>query len=432
MTLILVFEIFVLFLAFIFHEKITILLSFLAIFLIFDFLLYSLYISKEREIEFLKENIINIIDDNFTLNIDYYINNKSLDFFQKIFNIKKETKNYKKNLEKESQKLKEILRAIDDIIFVINNNEIILKNKNVDILTYNSKSKKFFDTIKYNSLIKKIKDILISKENIKEDFFLTELNKYYLIESYRLETEPSIIISLRDITITKNFEKIQKDFISNVSHELKTPLTNIKGYTIALEESIENKDDNVKNFFKIINSNINKIDNLIYDFLNYSKYEGFKILNLSYIKAEELINETLFGLTLLINNKNAKIQTNFILFDENHYIYIDVEKIKLVMKNLIENALIYSSKKPEINIEILEDENSYIFKISDNGLGIPEEERDKIFEKFYRVDKSRPMNFSGSGLGLSIVKEIVHNYNGEIKLTSESGSGSTFYVIIPK
>ena len=432
MTLILVFEIFVLFLAFIFHEKITILLSFLAIFLIFDFLLYSLYISKEREIEFLKENIINIIDDNFTLNIDYYINNKSLDFFQKIFNIKKETKNYKKNLEKESQKLKEILRAIDDIIFVINNNEIILKNKNVDILTYNSKSKKFFDTIKYNSLIKKIKDILISKENIKEDFFLTELNKYYLIESYRLETEPSIIISLRDITITKNFEKIQKDFISNVSHELKTPLTNIKGYTIALEESIENKDDNVKNFFKIINSNINKIDNLIYDFLNYSKYEGFKILNLSYIKAEELINETLFGLTLLINNKNAKIQTNFMLFDENHYIYIDVEKIKLVMKNLIENALIYSSKKPEINIEILEDENSYIFKISDNGLGIPEEERDKIFEKFYRVDKSRPMNFSGSGLGLSIVKEIIHNYNGEIKLTSESGSGSTFSIIIPK
>ena len=155
MTLILVFEIFVLFLAFIFHEKITILLSFLAIFLIFDFLLYSLYISKEKEIEFLKENVINIIDDNFTLNIDYYINNKSLDFFQKIFNIKKETKNYKKNLEKESQKLKEILRAIDDIIFVINNNEIILKNKNVDILTYNSKSKKFFDTIKYNSLIKK-------------------------------------------------------------------------------------------------------------------------------------------------------------------------------------------------------------------------------------------------------------------------------------
>ena len=432
MTLIIVFEIFILFLAFIFHEKITVLLSFFAIFLIFDFLLYSLYISKEREIEFLKENIINIIDDNFTLNIDYYINNKSLDFFQKIFNIKKETKNYKKNLEKESQKLKEILRAIDDIIFVINNNEIILKNKNVDILTYNSKSKKYFDTIKYNSLIKKIKDILISKENIKEDFFLTELNKYYLIESYRLETEPSIIISLRDITITKNFEKIQKDFISNVSHELKTPLTNIKGYTIALEESIENKDENVKNFFKIINSNINKIDNLIYDFLNYSKYEGFKILNLSYIKAEELINETLFGLTLLINNKNAKIHTNFMLFDENNYIYIDVEKIKLVMKNLIENALIYSSKKPEINIEILEDESSYMFKISDNGLGISEEERDKIFEKFYRVDKSRPMNFSGSGLGLSIVKEIIHNYNGEIKLTSESGSGSTFSIIIPK
>ncbi|MCP1224116.1 cell wall metabolism sensor histidine kinase WalK [Sebaldella sp. S0638] len=388
--------------------------------------------SKEKEIEFLKENVINIIDDNFTLNIDYYINNKSLDFFQKVFNIKKETKNYKKTLEKESQKLKEILRAIDDIIFVINNNEIILKNKNVDILTYNSKSKKYFDTIKYNSLIKKIKSILTSKENIKEDFFLTELNKYYLIESYRLETEHSIIISLRDITITKNFEKIQKDFISNVSHELKTPLTNIKGYTIALEESIENKDENMKTFFKIINSNINKIDNLIYDFLNYSKFEGFKILNLSYIKADELINETLFGLTLLINNKNAKIQTNFDLFDENNYIYIDAEKIKLVMKNLIENALIYSSEKPEINVEIAENNDTYTFRIADNGLGISEEEQDKIFEKFYRVDKSRPMNFSGSGLGLAIVKEIVNNYNSEINLTSNSGVGSTFSIIIPK
>ena len=432
MTLVIVFEIFILFLAFIFHEKITILLSFFAIFLVFDFLLYSLYMSKEKEIEFLKENVINIIDDNFTLNIDYYINNKSLDFFQKVFNIKKETKNYKKTLEKESQKLKEILRAIDDIIFVINNNEIILKNKNVDILTYNSKSKKYFDTIKYNSLIKKIKSILTSKENIKEDFFLTELNKYYLIESYRLESEDSIIISLRDITITKNFEKIQKDFISNVSHELKTPLTNIKGYTIALEESIENKDENMKTFFKIINSNINKIDNLIYDFLNYSKFEGFKILNLSYIKADELISETLFGLTLLTNNKNAKIQTNFDLFDENNYIYIDAEKIKLVMKNLIENALIYSSEKPEINVEIAEDNDTYTFRIADNGLGISEEEQDKIFEKFYRVDKSRPMNFSGSGLGLAIVKEIVNNYNGEIKLTSKSGLGSIFSIIIPK
>lgn len=394
--------------------------------------MYSLYISKEKEIEFLKENVINIIDDNFTLNIDYYINNKSLDFFQKIFNIKKETKNYKKNLEKESRKLKEILRAIDDIIFVIKNNEIILKNKNIDILTYNSKSKKYFDAIKYNSLIKKIKSILSSKENIKEDFFLTELNKYYLIETYRLESERSTIISLRDITITKNFEKIQKDFISNVSHELKTPLTNIKGYTIALEESIENKDENAKSFFKIINSNINKIDNLIYDFLNYSKYEGFKILNLSYIKADELINDILFGLSLLISNKNAKIHTNFTLFDESNYIYIDVEKIKLVIKNLVENALIYSSKKPEIYVEILENDDSYTFKIADNGLGISEEEQDKIFEKFYRVDKSRPMNFSGSGLGLAIVKEIVNNYNGEIKLASESGLGSTFYITVPK
>ncbi len=80
----------------------------------------------------------------------------------------------------------------------------------------------------------------------------------------------------------------------------------------------------------------------------------------------------------------------------------------------------------------MSDNDTYTFKITDNGLGVSEEEQEKIFEKFYRVDKSRPMNFSGSGLGLSIVKEIIHNYGGEIKLISEVGLGSTFYITVPK
>ncbi len=372
------------------------------------------------------------MEDTFKLNIDYYTNNKSIDFFQKIFEMRKESKLFKNNLEKESEKLKEILSAIDDIIFVIKNNEIVLKNKHIDILTYNSKSKKYFDTIKYNTLTKKIRLILLNNKNSKEDFFLNEINKYYFIESYKLEKEDAMIISLKDITTAKNFEKIQKDFISNVSHELKTPLTNIKGYTIALEESITEKNENSEHFFKIINSNIHKIENLLHDFLNYSKYEGSKILNLTHVKAEELINDILLSLTLLIKNKKADIETNFMLFDENHYLHIDSDKIKLVIKNLVENALIYSSKEPEINIEIIEDEETYTFRISDNGLGIPEEEIEKVFEKFYRVDNSRPMNMAGSGLGLAIVKEIIGNYNGEIKIASIEDQGSIFYIIIPK
>ena len=418
--------------AYLFHEKIVILTALFLIFLFFDFFLLYFYKTKEKEIEFIKENTIDIIDNTFKLNIDYYINNKSLDFFQKVFEIKKESKLFKKNLERESEKLKEILSAIDDIIFVIKNNEIILKNKNIDILTYNSKSKKYFDCIKYNALTKEIKKILLSDKNVKEEFFLNEINKYYFIESYKLEKENAMIIGLKDITANKNFEKIQKDFISNVSHELKTPLTNIKGYTIALEESMTEKDENTEHFFKIINSNINKLDNLLHDFLNYSKYEGSKILNLTHTKAEDLVSEVLLSLSLLIINKEARIETNYILFDESHYMYIDSEKIKLVIKNIIENALIYSSEKPKINIEIIEDQKAYTFKISDNGLGISEEEIEKIFEKFYRVDHSRPMNLAGSGLGLSIVKEIIGNYNGEIKIKSLENNGTTFYIIIPK
>ena len=422
----------VLFLIYLFHEKTKSIFFLALVFIIFDILLYALYINKEKEIEFIKTNALDIVNDTFTLNIDYYTNNESIDFFRKIFDIKKESKAFKKELERESEKLKEILATIDDIILVIKNNEITLNNNYSNTITYNSKSRKYFDSIKYNSLIKKIKSILDSGQNIKEDFFVGEISKYYFIESYNLEKEKSVIISLKDITNTKNFEKIQKEFISNISHELKTPLTNIKGYVIALEDSMVEKDKTTSSFFKTIYSNISKLENLIHDFLNYSKHEGSKILNLGPVKSSDFISEILNDLDMLIKNKNSNINIEYNLKDSDGFIHIDKEKMKLAIKNIVENAVIYSGENAVINIYISENEDSYIFKISDNGSGIPESEINSVFEKFYRVDKSRPMNVSGSGLGLSIVKKIIDNYGGTVVLESIEGLGAQFTISIPK
>ena len=114
------------------------------------------------------------------------------------------------------------------------------------------------------------------------------------------------------------------------------------------------------------------------------------------------------------------------------YITIDSDKVFSILKNLVENAIIYSNEEPKIKINLKEEEKKYIFSVSDNGIGIPFAEQEKIFERFYRVDKARNTNVAGTGLGLAIVEEIIKIYNGKIEVESSEGKGTKFTFIIPK
>ena len=135
----------------------------------------------------------------------------------------------------------------------------------------------------------------------------------------------------------------------------------------------------------------------------------------------------------LIEKKKAKIIPTYIVKDSNYYISIDSEKIKTLLKNLIENAIIYNDKEsPEIYVVVEEGLNFIKYKVKDNGIGMPEKELNKIFDSFYRIDKARTSNIAGTGIGLSIVKEIVEIHKGDIKVESKEGIGTEFIVKIPK
>jgi two-component system phosphate regulon sensor histidine kinase PhoR len=135
----------------------------------------------------------------------------------------------------------------------------------------------------------------------------------------------------------------------------------------------------------------------------------------------------------IIEKKNASITANYFVKDMNYYINIDGEKIKTLLKNLIENAIIYNDKeKPEVSLTVEENRNIIKFKVKDNGIGMPEKELNNIFDSFYRVDKARTSNMAGTGLGLSIVKEIVDIHKGDIKVNSQEGQGTEFVIRIPK
>ena len=400
-------------------------------------LVFYYYLKKEKEnLDFIKNETLKILNDSFKLNIDFYQSDSSINYFNSIFEIKSKSTDYKSNLKKESERLRETLSTIDSILFAIKGEEIILQNENFSFISYNAKNNKFQNTIKFNSLINEVKAVLKINENVKKEIYISENDMFYFLESHKIKSEDSILFNLRNITLSKQFEKIQKRFISDVSHELKTPLTNIKGFTIAIEDSLKENNNSkleLSSFFKIIYSNVSKIEGLIHDFLEYSKYESSKILNKTSIDINTFLNDVLNESRYLIESKNSLITTDFSKLKSNNII-IDRERIAVILKNIIENAIIYNNKQPEIKISFADSDinDCYSVTISDNGIGISDSEKENIFNRFYRVDDARPINIAGSGLGLAIVNEIMRNYKGEIKLESELGIGTTFTLYIPK
>lgn len=400
-------------------------------------LVFYYYLKKEKEnLDFIKNETLKILNDSFKLNIDFYQSDSSINYFNSIFEIKSKSTDYKSNLKKESERLRETLSTIDSILFAIKGEEIILQNENFSSISYNAKNNKFQNTIKFNSLINEVKAVLKINENVKKEIYISENDMFYFLESHKIKSEDSILFNLRNITLSKQFEKIQKRFISDVSHELKTPLTNIKGFTIAIEDSLKENNNSkleLSSFFKIIYSNVSKIEGLIHDFLEYSKYESSKILNKTSIDINTFLNDVLNESRYLIESKNPLITTDFSKLKSNNII-IDRERIAVILKNIIENAIIYNNKQPEIKISFADSDinDCYSVIISDNGIGISDSEKENIFNRFYRVDDARPINIAGSGLGLAIVNEIMRNYKGEIKLESELGIGTTFTLYIPK
>ena len=306
-------------------------------------LVFYYYLKKEKEnLDFIKNETLKILNDSFKLNIDFYQSDSSINYFNSIFEIKSKSTDYKSNLKKESERLRETLSTIDSILFAIKGEEIILQNENFSSISYNAKNNKFQNTIKFNSLINEVKAVLKINENVKKEIYISENDMFYFLESHKIKSEDSILFNLRNITLSKQFEKIQKRFISDVSHELKTPLTNIKGFTIAIEDSLKENNNSkleLSSFFKIIYSNVSKIEGLIHDFLEYSKYESSKILNKTSIDVNTFLNDVLNESRYLIESKNPLITTDFSKLKSNNII-IDRERIAVILKNIIENDII--------------------------------------------------------------------------------------------
>lgn len=332
-------------------------------------------------------------------------------------------------IEKEKKILNSLLESLPFFIALFDNaGNIIIKNNTFSNLIPEN-SKNYLEAFPTIEIIDIFKNCLVKQENTSQVIYLKDKKLYWNLNLKYLDFDNVFLLVIQDITKSKQEEKNQREFLNDISHEIKTPLTNIKGYLIALEDADKEDREEKKEFFNIVNRNIIKIEAILQDFLKISKLEEHKISAFSVFSPLVLKDEIISSLSYLLEKKKVDFYFNSNIID----LYLPKNEIISIFKNLIENSIIYNeSLIPKIDFNIYIEKNNYKFKLIDNGIGIQESEQDKIFERFYRVEKSRNRNLGGTGLGLAIVKDLIEKLHGTISVQSVVSKGSTFIITIPK
>ena len=231
---------------------------------------------------------------------------------------------------------------------------------------------------------------------------------------------------VQDITDIKRLENMRSEFVANVSHELKTPLTSIKGFAETLKYVEDEK--NKEKFLNIINDEAERLTRLIDDILTLSNIEQRKEEIFERINIKEELNNICYLMGTSALKKNIDIIN---IGKEDMFIYGSKDRFKQMMINLIDNAIKYSDRDSKVWVSYEKSGEKAVVKVKDEGVGIPEEHIPRLFERFYRVDKARSRAAGGTGLGLAIVKHIVIEFKGEIDIISKLGKGSEFIITLP-
>jgi signal transduction histidine kinase len=226
----------------------------------------------------------------------------------------------------------------------------------------------------------------------------------------------------------QDYEESRNEFLAAVSHEIRTPLTYIKGYSDILAKGIIKDSHEQVEYLKIINKETKRISILVNDLFEMSKLQlGSFELNKEWTYINPIIEKVISSLNPAATNKGLKLSGS--LQSEVHTVHIDIQRMEQVLYNLIENAIKYTNEG-EISVRSFTKGEFTVIEIEDSGIGIPQEDLPKIFERFYRVDQSRTRKTGGTGLGLYVVKNIIQSLGGEIRVGSIENQGSTFTIFL--
>jgi signal transduction histidine kinase len=238
------------------------------------------------------------------------------------------------------------------------------------------------------------------------------------------------LLVFHDITELRRLERVRQDFVANVSHELRTPLSSIKGYSETLIEGGVTQQKEQKEFLGIIHRESDRLAKLIDDLLDLSRIESGKMAMV--LMPMDLLPAVKRAAAILEKQAASKsIRITLDIPSGTPRILADESRLSQVILNLLDNAVKYTPEVGDVRISAVADGHFVRVDVSDTGVGIPEADIPRIFERFYRVDKARSRELGGTGLGLSIVKHIVQAHGGQVSVRSAPSKGTTFSFIIP-
>lgn len=328
-------------------------------------------------------------------------------------------------------KLEAILKSMDSGVIAV--------DENYNVIIINPYAKKIFGIGKNiigENLMEHIRDFELEnvfkqrKDEYKEINILWPSEKELRIKTGDIISDGKLIGTVavvQDITDLKKLENMRTQFVANVSHELKTPLTSIRGFAETLRY-VDDDDEKKDRFLNIINEEAERLTRLIEDILTLSDIEQHKDEKSSDINVEYKIDDIYYLMKSVALNKGINITLNL---EKSIILYGNEDRFKQMMINLIDNAIKYSDKGSSVHISSKTCKQDCVIIVEDTGVGIQKEHIYRLFERFYRVDKARSRANGGTGLGLAIVKHIVLGFGGKIDVKSEVSKGSKFIITLP-
>jgi two-component system phosphate regulon sensor histidine kinase PhoR len=327
---------------------------------------------------------------------------------------------------------------LEGLLLLDRNRRIYLANrafKNLFNLKTELRGKTIMEALRLHELAELVERVETEGQVFDHELKLPELSGRWLrvnaavISNSAGEREGTILV-FHDLTRLKQLERTREDFVANVSHELRTPLSLIKGYVETLLDGARDNPEVAERFLKIIDRNTQRLDLLIQDLLTISALESGRMkLNLQPVELHSLVEKVFSDLHSRAENKGVKLVNDL----PELAAHADAHRLEQVLANLVDNAIKYGHAQGNVTIGgRAGDEPAQLeIFVQDDGPGIPAESLDRVFERFYRVDKARSRDQGGTGLGLSIVKHIIHNHGGKVWAKSEPGKGATFFFTLP-
>lgn len=347
----------------------------------------------------------------------------------------RQLKHHMEVISQEKEQLSSILTSMTDAVITFNSDRsVILSNPPAEILLQKWFFNKGSDSQRPipEEIYHMLEHVIDMEEELQEELELD--GTYFMISISPLYSGDSVrgaVAVLRDKTEEHRLDKLRSDFIANVSHELRTPIAMLQGYSEAIIDDVVSSEEERNEMFKIIYDESQRMGRLVTDLLDLARMESG---NITLYKDIVPITPVFERITqkFVQAAKEKKIELKYSsTFDDNIQISLDEDRIEQVLTNLIDNAIRHTQENGTVEV-IVDQQVSYArIQVKDNGAGIPKEDLDYVFERFYKADKARTRGKGGTGLGLAIAKNIVEAHKGRITVESEVDVGTSFIFFLP-